>query len=110
MNMKDFDKIIGRNAITLIYFFTSRCVPCEAMEPVLDEFERRMVGRVDIYRINTDADEDAYLLYRYLIRTTPTLIYFRNGDAIWRNEGPLTYQELQAIQEQVEAAEHVCDN
>ena len=51
--MKDFDKIIGRNAITMIYFFTSQCVPCEAMEPVLDQFERRMAGRVDIYRINT---------------------------------------------------------
>lgn len=46
--MKDFDKIIGRNAITMIYFFTSQCVPCEAMEPVLDQFERRMAGRVDI--------------------------------------------------------------
>lgn len=66
LNMKDFDKIIGRNAITMIYFFTSRCVPCEAMEPALDQFERRMAGRVDIYRINTDADENAYLLYRCL--------------------------------------------
>ena len=54
--MKDFDKIIGRNAITMIYFFTSQCVPCEAMEPALDQFERRMAGRVDIYRINTDAE------------------------------------------------------
>lgn len=110
LNMKDFDKIIGRNAITMIYFFTSRCVPCEAMEPALDRFERRMAGRVDIYRINTDADENAYLLYRYTIRTTPTLIYFRNGDEIRRCEGPLTYQELLALQEQVETVEHVCLN
>ena len=107
---KDFDKIIGRNAITMIYFFTSQCVPCEAMEPVLDQFERRMAGRVDIYRINTDADENAYLLYRYMIRTTPTLIYFRKGDEIRRCEGPLTYKELLALQEQVETVEHVCLN
>jgi thioredoxin 1 len=110
LNMKDFDKIIGRNAITMIYFFTSRCVPCEAMEPALDQFERRMAGRVDIYRINTDADENAYLLYRYMIRTTPTLIYFRKGDEIRRCEGPLTYKELLALQEQVETVEHVCLN
>ena len=97
-------------AITMIYFFTSQCVPCEAMEPVLDQFERRMAGRVDIYRINTDADENAYLLYRYMIRTTPTLIYFRKGDEIRRCEGPLTYQELLALQEQVETVEHVCLN
>ena len=108
--MKDFDKIIGRNAITMIYFFTSQCVPCEAMEPVLDQFERRMAGSVDIYRINTDADENAYLLYRYMIRTTPTLIYFRKGDEIRRCEGPLTYKELLALQEQVETVEHVCLN
>ena len=94
--MKDFDKIIGRNAITMIYFFTSQCVPCEAMEPALDQFERRMAGRVDIYRINTDADENAYLLYRYMIRTTPTLIYFRKGDEIRRCEGPLTDKILLA--------------
>lgn len=62
------------------------------------------------YRINTDADENAYLLYRYMIRTTPTLIYFRKGDEIRRCEGPLTYQELLALQEQVETVEHVCLN
>ena len=104
--MKDFDKIIGRSAISMIYFFTSQCVPCEAMEPALDQFERRMAGRVDIYRINTDADENAYLLYRYMIRTTPTLIYFRKGDEIRRCEGPLTYKELLAV----ETVEHVCLN
>ena len=76
----------------------------------LDQFERRMAGRVDIYRINTDADENAYLLYRYMIRTTPTLIYFRKGDEIRRCEGPLTYKELLALQEQVETVEHVCLN
>ena len=70
--MKDFDKIIGRNAITMIYFFTSQCVPCEAMEPVLDQFERRMAGRVDIYRINTDADENASVSYTHL--TLPTIL------------------------------------
>ena len=75
--MKDFDKIIGRNAITMIYFFTSQCVPCEAMEPVLDQFERRMAGRVDIYRINTDADENAYLLYRGRILPDRPDILFR---------------------------------
>lgn len=108
--MKDFDKMIGRNAITLIYFFTPSCVPCEAMESALDEFERRMKGRVDIFRIDTDSEEDTHLLYRYFIRTTPTLIFFRSGDTIWRNEGPMNFQELLAIQEQIEEFEHAREN
>ena len=108
--MKDFDKIIGRNAFTMIYFFTRQCVPCEDMDPAHDQDEPRLAGRVDIYRINTDADENAYVLYRYMSRTTPTLIYFRKGDEIRRCEGPLTYKELLALQEQVETVEHVCLN
>ena len=64
----------------------------ETEQQVIDALTA-MAGRVDIYRINTDADENAYLLYRYMIRTTPTLIYFRKGDEIRRCEGPLTYKE-----------------
>lgn len=104
--MKDFEKIIGRQAITLVYFFTPQCAPCQLMEASLDEFERRMNGRVDIYRIDTYAQQAAPLLARYGIHSTPALLFFREGSLLWRNDGPMSYDELKAILEEIEEFEY----
>ncbi|MDE5707221.1 MAG: thioredoxin family protein [Alistipes sp.] len=104
--MKDFEKIIGRQAVTLVYFFTPHCTPCQLMEPALDLFERRMNGRVDIYRIDTYSPEAAHLLARYGIHSTPALLFFREGSLLWRNDGPMSYEELKTTLEEIEEFEY----
>ena len=52
--MKDFDKIIWRDAVTLADFFATWCGPCQAMVPVIDRFQTEMNGRADVYRIDVD--------------------------------------------------------
>lgn len=104
--MKDFEKIIGRQAITLVYFFTPHCVPCQLMEASLDEFERCMNGRVDIYRIDTYAHQATPLLARYGIHSTPALLFFREGSLLWRHDGPMSYDELKSILEEIEEFEY----
>ncbi len=101
--MRDFDKIIGRNALTLVYFFTPYCVACDAMDLAVDEFRWHKGGRADIYRINTDSAEAIHLLDRYKVQSTPTLLFFRHGEMLWRSDCAVSYEELCKVLERLES-------
>lgn len=104
--MKDFDKIVWRNALTLVDFFASWCGPCRTMAPALDRFAKQMNGRVDVYKINIDTPEMAEIIRRYAIRSVPTLILFRRGEVLWRHSGALGYGDLVDMLHRMEAIEH----
>ena len=104
--MVDFDKIIGRNTLTLVDFYASWCGPCRAMHPVIDRFQEQMRGRVDVYKVNIDAPEMAPVVYRYQIRSVPTLLFFRNGEVLWRRSGLMSYEVLLATCQQLKQCEH----
>lgn len=101
--MKDFDKIIGRNALTLVDFFATWCGPCQAMHPVIDRIRRELNGRVDVYKIDIDSMEDAAVVRRYNIRSVPTFILFREGRELWRESGRMSFEQLRGALERAEA-------
>ncbi len=105
--MQDFDKIIWRDALTLIDFFASWCGPCRIMHPILDRFERQMNGRVDIYRIDIDNRGMSDIIARYDIRSVPTLLFFRRGEVLWRKSGVTTYDQLAGVLNDLEQCERV---
>ena len=103
--MVDFDKLVGRNALTFVDFFASWCGPCRAMHPVIDRFGEQLRGRVDVYKVNIDSPEMAAVVHRYQIRSVPTLMLFRNGEVLWRRSGMIGYDELLGIFQQLEHGE-----
>lgn len=108
--MKDFDKIIWRDALTLIDFFATWCGPCQMMHPVIDKFQHQMNGRVDVFKIDIDGAEDAEIVRRYGVESVPTLIFFRRGEILWRGSGRISYKQLETVLEQLERKEHVMDH
>ena len=100
--MKDFDKLIWRDAITLVDFFAVWCGPCRAMHPVIDRFRERMNGRAEVVKIDIDSPEDAAAVARYGVAAVPTRIFFRRGEILWRGSGAMDYDCLVRIFEQVE--------
>ena len=57
----------------LIDFYASWCGPCKMLSPVIDELAQEYEGKVDIYKVNVDQEEDLSALFG--IRTIPTLIF-----------------------------------
>lgn len=45
------------------------------LAPVLEEIAEEYAGRVDVYKVNVDEEEELAALFR--IRTVPTLLLFR---------------------------------
>lgn len=99
--MKDFDKLIRRDTLTLADFFAVWCGPCRAVRPVLERLQREMDGRMDLCEINIDAAGSAELAARYGIRAVPTLLLFRRGEVLWRHSGTIGYETLKETVEKI---------
>ena len=105
--MKDFDKIIWRDALTLVDFFAPWCGPSQAIHPEIDKFQKRMNGRADVYRMDIDDPDLAEVVRRYNIMSVPTLMFFRRGEVLWRESGRVDYGHLVHVLDELENREQV---
>lgn len=103
--MDEFDKIIAQEKPTLVDFFATWCGPCKMQGPILDEIKQAFGDKVNIIKV--DVDKNPVLSARYNIRSVPTLIMFRNGEAGWRGYGVHDRETLTAkINEFINLTDH----
>ena len=103
--MKDFDKIIWRNALTFVDFFAVWCGTCRAMTPVIDRFQKQMNGRADVYRMDIEDPDLLEIVRRYNIVSVPTRCC--SGEVLWRESGRVDYEHLVNVLNELEKHEHV---
>lgn len=65
-------KFLGERP-AIIDFFATWCGPCKALSPVLEEIAAEYAGKVDIYKV--DVDEEQELASLFGIRSVPTLLF-----------------------------------
>ncbi|MDE6070231.1 MAG: thioredoxin family protein [Alistipes sp.] len=105
--MDEFDKIIWRDALTLVDFFATWCGPCRMMHPVIDRFKQEKNGRMDVYKIDIDDRSMHEVVKRYNIASVPTLMVFRRGEVLWRRSGAMSYPELVRALEHIEKSHRI---
>jgi thioredoxin 1 len=62
----------------VVEFTAPWCHPCRAIEPWLDDLERRYEGRLRVARL--DIDSNLAVPGRYGVLSLPTVIVFRQGE------------------------------
>lgn len=96
--MESFNDVISSGQLVLVDFYATWCGPCKAMHPVLQELKQRLGDQIRILKIDVDRYQNTAAQYQ--IQSVPTLMLFRNGQALWRQSGALP---LPALLEQVKA-------
>ena len=69
----------------LVDFWADWCAPCHQMAPMIEELAHEFDGTATVAKLNVD--EEPELARRYSIRSIPSLLFFRSGEAVDRIAG-----------------------
>ena len=79
----------------VVDFWAPWCMPCRAIEPVMEKLSLEYAGRVDAWKINADKEPD--LLRALHLYGIPTLIAYHQGQEISRHTGTGSAASLGAL-------------
>ena len=75
-----FDEALAAHPRLVVDFWATWCGPCRVLGPVLDAVAQEQADHVTVGKVNVD--EQPGLAGRFSIRSIPTLIFFKNGEAV----------------------------
>ena len=86
------DLLSGSDVPVLVDFYATWCGPCQMMDPILDQVNAQLKGRLQVVKI--DSDKYPQLASQYQIHALPTLVLFKNGQPVDRIEGVLPAEQI----------------
>ena len=77
----------------LIDFYADWCGPCKMLSPVLDEIAEAYDGKVDIYKVNIESEEELATLFG--VRSVPTLFFIPTQGNPQRTLGVMPKRQIE---------------
>lgn len=89
-NEDNFNELINSGEV-LVDFFATWCGPCRMLSPVLEELSS---DRLDVKIIKIDVDECPNLARMFGVMSIPTLILFKDGKEVAKENGFMPKEAL----------------
>lgn len=87
-----YEKIINSTPVVLVEFFATWCSHCKKMDPIVIQIAQLLSGKVDVYQIDIEKEED--IAAKENVTGTPTFIIYKDGKPVWRESGEMDGQFL----------------
>ncbi len=94
LNENNFQEEIA-NGVTLVDFWAEWCGPCQMMLPILEELSNKMEWKAKIAKVNVD--ENPSLAAQFRVMSIPTLIVFKDGQAVEQMVWVQQADQLEAV-------------
>jgi len=79
----------------MVDFAAEWCPPCKVLSPIVEEIAKEYEGRAVVGHLDVDKAPD--LARRYRVLSIPTIIFFKNGEAVELSIGAVPKQRLTEI-------------
>lgn len=77
---------------TIIDFYADWCGPCKMLSPILDELSKEYEGKIDIYKVNTEEQQELSAMFG--IRSIPSILFIPLDGDPQMNLGALPKSQL----------------
>jgi thioredoxin 1 len=88
------DEVLKSETPVLVDFWAEWCGPCKMIAPLVDELATKYDGKLRVGKMDVDINGDVPM--QYGIQGIPTLILFKNGEAVQQIVGYKTRDQLDA--------------
>ncbi|CAH0120510.1 Thioredoxin [Paenibacillus sp. CECT 9249] len=83
-----------QNGVTLVDFWAAWCGPCKVQMPIVEQLSEEMKGTASFAKVNVD--EEFEIASRFGIAGIPTMILFKDGQAVDKMVGLTPARAIQA--------------
>lgn len=90
----NFDEQI-KEGVSLVDFWAPWCGPCKMIAPVLEDLAKDVEGKANIVKL--DVDENQATAAKYEVMSIPTLIVFKDGEAVDKVIGFQPKEQLEQV-------------
>lgn len=91
-------KFLGERP-AIIDFYATWCGPCKMLAPVLEELAKEYNGKIDIYKVNVEDEEELASVFN--IRSVPSILFIPMNGAPQMAQGALPKPSLKDAIENV---------
>jgi len=81
----EFNELIKSSKPTLVDFYADWCGPCKVLSPIIEDVKKDLGEGATVLKVNIDNNVDVARMYQ--IRSIPTLMVFKEGEVVWRQNG-----------------------
>ena len=92
-------EVLENDLPVLVDFWAPWCGPCRALAPVIHELAEENSGTAKVGKLDTD--QNPSIAMNYGIQSIPTIIVFKNGEAVQKAMG---VQPKSKLQEMIDSA------
>ena len=88
-------EVLQSSQVVMVDFWAVWCGPCQMVAPIVEELAQEYAGRLKVMKLNTD--EAPEVAGRYQIMSIPTILFFKDGQAVEKLVGARPKQQFKQV-------------